>query len=513
MQYINKGTEDTQLALNYAQKCYLSGNNSLDPSCMTNKVSTLGFSAHNTSCPFAPGMCTSEGVVFETAVIDSHHDLGINAPPEDRVTYQRRTTCAVLNGTGYISSRQALPDNASPDNYNVEVSAQNISFAYYGRSILEETPWTWNYIDLQPYYTNFTPQTTVAYQIDPQWHYAGEVITNDSASCFVPIPQLEQKSADLTILFLAFVGNYLNEVNDPWFAAHSRHQTSKPDGAATIQYAPDRAISPLACAEQHQFCTSTVCTPFLGEIQIDPPPPAFAAAMNPRQNITRDRMFRAAARSSLGPVVDNLGMGNIPILAQLQTLTSAHTFSVGLPDNQWQLELNFWYAVAMSLFQQSFVQFNTGQIAAETKYFVPPESDAAAWWCKSLTIPSTVYQSFSVLTLILVFVFGLLVILTSLMVEEIATCVQGRSNRGGIARRESWDNDDMLVLQEHAKQDNVWKPLPPPKDFESVTQRGGSQDHSETRAAPPPYRTKSDRSEQDLRDVEKLEGNTVQTWI
>ena len=513
MQYINKGTEDTQLALNYAQKCYLSGDGPVDPSCMTNKVSTLDFDAHNTSCPFALGMCTSEGVVFETAVIDSHHDLGINAPPEDRVTYQRRTTCAVLNGTGYISSRQAQPDNASPDNYDVDVNPQNISFAYYGQSLLEETPWTFDYIDLQPYYTNFTPQTTVAYQIAPQWHYAGEVISDDSASCFVPIPQLEQKSADLTILFLAFVGNYLNEVNDPWFSAHSRHQTKEPDGAATIQYAPDRKISPLACTEQHQFCTSTTCTPFLGVIQIDPPPASFAATLNPRQNVTRDRIFRAAARSSLGPVVDNLGMGNIPILAQLQTLTSAHTFSLGLPNNQWQLELNFWYTVAMSLFQQSFVQFNTGQIAAETKYFVPPESEAAAWWCKNLMIPSTMYQSFSVLTLLLIFVFGLLIILSSLMIETLAGWVQGRSNQRVVALRESWDNDDMLILQERAKRDGLWKPVPPPKDPESISHRRGSDDSTGDVAAPPPYRTKRDFREQDMRDVEKFEGHTVQTWI
>ena len=337
---------------------------------------------------------------------------------------------------------------------------------------------------------------------------------SDTYNDFAPIPQLRQASSDVAILMMSYVGNYLEEVDDPWFSAHFEHHENTQAVIGHTQYAPDRQISSLACHEQHKWCNGKVCTPFLGQQQalLDA---AFMSSLTPRQNVTFNRMFRALDTSNIGRVVLNLSVGNMPILATLQTITEKHTVGLGLPDNQWQLELDFWHSVSMSMFQQNFVEFNTGQIAPETKYFVAPESEAAAWWCKNLMIPSTVYQSFSVLTLLLTFVFGLLVMLCSLMVEEIAGWLQGRTNQGCKARRDQWDNDDMLVLQDRAKRDNVWKalPPPPPKDHESASRRRGAQDMPETGAAPPPYRTKSDCSKQDLRDVERLEGNAVQTWI
>ena len=144
MQFYAKIVRDTQLALNYAQTCYSqSQQQSISPSCQTLQESTLNYTAHNTSCPFDQDICHGEGVTFETAVIDSHRHLGINAQPRDRLTYQRRTSCSVLNATDRVVSRLDPPDNT-----DAIMPPQNISYAYYGPSQIEFTDWTYSYTNL-----------------------------------------------------------------------------------------------------------------------------------------------------------------------------------------------------------------------------------------------------------------------------------------------------------------------------------------------------------------------------
>ena len=510
MQYISKTVEDTQLALSYAQTCYMSDEKSTSPSCKTYQVPTYNFTAHNTSCPFAAELCASEGLMLETTLIDSHHDLGINARPEDRIIYQKRATCAVLNTTGHVSSRLDPTDNTDL----VDIPDQNISYAYYGRALFGATPWTYSYNNLAQYNTNYSASLGQPYLFNIQWHYANDTTdVNTTFSAFVPVSGLDLPSTDLTLFFMSYVGAYLDQVDDPWFSAHHLHATSTPVAIAKTRYDPDRIISPLGCVEQHRFCTTKTCTPYLGAIQLEDPE-AFVATLTPRQNVTFNRIWNAAGESFLGPVVESLAVGTTPVLAASQTITGEHVFGFGLPDNQWQTEVNYWYTVAMSLFQQKFVEYNTGQIAADTKYLLPPESKEAAWWCKNLMIPSTEFQSFSVLTLILILVFGTLIILSSLMIEQIASWAQKRSgSTRSLARRESWDNDDMLVLQDRANSASLWKPLPPPKDRELPSCQQRSDASSVGNAAPPPYRTRSDLEEQKIWDCEKSRRQFMQSWI
>jgi hypothetical protein len=54
-------------------------------------------------CPFASGLCWGgDDFAFSmlTNPIDTHSDLGINAPPDERLILQRQATCAPLNLTG-----------------------------------------------------------------------------------------------------------------------------------------------------------------------------------------------------------------------------------------------------------------------------------------------------------------------------------------------------------------------------------------------------------------------------
>ena len=506
MQYINKQVQDIQVALNYAQTCYSAEGHSISPNCKSLHVPKLDYTAHDTSCPFEQDLCSSEGITFETAVLDSRDVFGINAKFEDRITYQRRSTCAVVNGTGRVLSKID-----STDNTDLTVAPQNISYAYYGPSVQENTTWTFSYNNLAQYYTNYSAAQMAPYLINVKTHYADD--PTNIYSGFEPINGLASKSADLSLMLMSYVGDYLNEVGDPWFSAHYQHHTNTSQVVTRTKYAPDKSINALGCVEQHQFCTSTTCTPFLGLVPAQSPE-AFVATLTPRQNVTYNRIWNAAGSSFIGPVVQGLNTGTTPVLAALQTVQGAHTIGLGLPDDQWQSEVRYWYNVSMALFQQQFTQYNTGRIAADTKYFLPPESEAAAWWCQNLMIPSTEFQSFSVLTLILILVFGTLIILSSLMIEQLASWAQKWSgSTRSLARRESWDNDDMLILQDRANEKGLWKPPPPPKDRHPDLRQQRSDAGSVSSTAPPPYRTRSDLEEQKILDSEKSRRKFMQSWI
>jgi hypothetical protein len=189
------------------------------------------------------------------------------------------------------------------------------------------------------------------------------------------------------------------------------------------------------------------------------------------QNVTNDRIMRAVTASSMREVVEGLAVGSTPMLAMNSTTSESTTLSLGLPPYQWQLEANYWHSVAMAQLQRTFVEYGTGQIAAQTTYILPPQTAAERWLCENLMIRGTAYQSFSVLALALIAGFGSLVIVVSLNIENLARYIQTRLKRGA-AGREMWDDHDMLGRQLWRKafeQQQQPPPPPPPSRSSSRT--------------------------------------------
>ena len=236
-----------QLSLEYAQECYLSQPHYyMSSTCSTMKNSTIGFSQTRTNgCPFGERLCHDEShtLTFDTGPVDSHHDLGINAKPEDRLTYQRISTCAVLNDTDHVTGWDGSVDGPESDPSN------QTAYAYYGPSQLEGTDWTYSYSDFASTYTNFTPQVTIPYQVAAQQAFANDPDGSD----FLPIPELMQNAADLTLLFLGYTGYYIEQIKDPWFSAPRSHHVDAGPDFIQEQYRREKAISTLACMETHQF--------------------------------------------------------------------------------------------------------------------------------------------------------------------------------------------------------------------------------------------------------------------
>ncbi len=71
---------------------------------------------------------------MDTGLLDSHADLGINAPPQNRVSFRRVTTCAPLHATPWGTTQNdsevglVIYINAGPN------PPSNYTFSYYHRA-------------------------------------------------------------------------------------------------------------------------------------------------------------------------------------------------------------------------------------------------------------------------------------------------------------------------------------------------------------------------------------------
>lgn len=109
---------------NYAQDCYSDGETKAAACKMFMKPQLPRQIDMNAACPFASSLCrTNTGNVrIDTGFLDSHHDLGFNAPESDRFSFRHVLQCAPLTTEGYV--RHA--------NYSSDSVSLPFSLYYYG---------------------------------------------------------------------------------------------------------------------------------------------------------------------------------------------------------------------------------------------------------------------------------------------------------------------------------------------------------------------------------------------
>lgn len=374
---------------------------------------------------------------MDTGMIDSFLHLGINARARDRIQYRRVTACSVINGTDYTSqwakSGAGLQLSSSSDT----------AFASYGHSITENTNWTYSSTNIPTFEASVLTISSSQYQLNTQIAYSKYSPAQDSS--FVPISKLKITDADVSLMFLTFLGTHKTPIDDPWYSSH-KHFT---EAASTTEassseafYVIDQPISTLACSEKHQFCTSVGCTPLLGyhEVQQN-----FMASQRPtaNQNVTLGRIMGAISTSKLSDVTSALS--SAALTANNLTLVEGVDTST-LPDDQWVLEVTYWHSIALAQLQRNMLEYATGQIAAQLEYFVPPETQAEKWICQNLIIDSDIFQSYSIMTLALIFLCGSMVMSLGLYIETVVSWIQRRFDRGARGR-EMWEDHYLLGPQ------------------------------------------------------------------
>lgn len=126
---------------NYAQQCYSTRSSSGIFDC-TSFVRAKLRSAVDTqaSCPFTNSLCRSDNanIRLDSGYIDSHKDLGINAPENERILFKAVLSCAPLSTEGFSASITTETGNYSIYNYGKRTGGQN--YTYKVRSLQDQYP-------------------------------------------------------------------------------------------------------------------------------------------------------------------------------------------------------------------------------------------------------------------------------------------------------------------------------------------------------------------------------------
>lgn len=189
-----------------------------------------------------------------------------------------------------------------------------------------------------------------------------------------PIPELYQADADLTLMFL--VGNgvvFLERNDDPWYrgGAPGPNWTVTSDSTETHPgFYPEEAASPLGCLQQFQFCNADEdhCGPLSGflDAQVQSAPffniskEDFVNSGYATDNPTAERYDWVI--SILGYLSSNVD-GTVARLSAFSLASQQYMaggFMGAIPTNQWQVDVEHWFATWLAAVQASVVDVAVG---------------------------------------------------------------------------------------------------------------------------------------------------------
>ena len=126
-------------AENYAQQCYSSSQNSSSVGmfdCNRLVMSQLPMSVDDAApCPFQNGLCRSNtsNLLLDSGYVDSHDQLGLNSPPQERILSRSVYHCAPLRTDGYTNDVAGEDRNYTRYYYGgaIRGSASNLTSVNY----------------------------------------------------------------------------------------------------------------------------------------------------------------------------------------------------------------------------------------------------------------------------------------------------------------------------------------------------------------------------------------------
>lgn len=420
-------TNESVVSSTYARACYGSQPDPL--SCGTYPVPALEYTVErNASCPFAAGTCINgDTAAFKltTNALNSHHQLGINAPAKHRVEIHKEAVCAPVR-------QLRAPLNGSIGETDVGTEGHLFIRYYYGD--VGPNNYTFQY-DTQSMYAR------IPYTVNTVNSYAPHNAGSDGWS---PIEDLSVDNADLGLIFIAPNSiRYVNPVDDPVFSAHYEIPLS---GGGTY-FEADEYNAVIGCTDTYRICDpndDNKCTERTGARQI-----ASAAAQQLELNFFQRAIVD---RAMLALMVTN-------IHAQLNTRQAAAlraselvegVYLQGLPANQWEVEMTGWFESGLARLQYLIQEMATGPawVTPGSHVWSPGIDDPASLaMCYSQMINDSLgTASFSVLGLAIVFSVGGVIIATSLILEMLVGWLQTLLGKG-TTKKLAWAQDDKLQMQ------------------------------------------------------------------
>jgi hypothetical protein len=118
----------------YVRACYADHESSKSTDCnvyVREHLQGRDASKGNTSCPFGGGACAGQAMRFDSGVIDSNRDLGINYPRAEGMSMRRITTCAPIDAEKYATN---WVDNLPEMYAEKKNTTTSVKFYEFGRS-------------------------------------------------------------------------------------------------------------------------------------------------------------------------------------------------------------------------------------------------------------------------------------------------------------------------------------------------------------------------------------------
>ncbi|KAI0508646.1 hypothetical protein F5B22DRAFT_638534 [Xylaria bambusicola] len=422
-------------AANYALQCY-SSNISVGLNCDRYvKKHITGTVDLEAPCPFGDRICRNEtlNIRLDSGYVDSHEDLGVNSPPDQRVLWRNVLQCGPLTTEGFTSEQNPAGQNETFTLYHygntTGVRGDPLDYVYRAASVESQYSYILTSTDIiDTYFTH---------HLNPIQSTVGNRTTRKNSD-FEPIQPLFQNDADTYIIFLSGNGvQYSFPTSDEWYqvaATPSNGSSVSADTASPNKvYLPLQPASPLGCADQYQFCNTALpeerrCGPLASLLDaISGAAPLFGtqylnyftsglnAGNAKTESEARFNYFasRFGTRTSINILLTQLG--SMGLISQRNLLGGIQG---PLAPNQWQLDISHLWNITMALQQVALIDMAYGPTDPGTlQTWINFTSPALQKICGSQKIHSTAYGSFSVFGLCFTLLFGFLITLISFLLE------------------------------------------------------------------------------------------------
>ncbi|KAI1735695.1 hypothetical protein F4680DRAFT_469873 [Xylaria scruposa] len=440
---ISYGSKMFNNAANYAQQCYSNQDNQFDcDHFVTDRIT--GNIDNNATCPFDSTICLNQwgNIRIDSGFINSHLHLGLNAPIKERILWRNVLHRAPLTTAGFTSQ-----DAQSP--------TKDILFHFGNITTFSgEVDYMFRIPGLDSQYTSALSDAVLLTDINYKLNAVVAVVKNktilDNNSDFMPLDVLARANADTYLIFLSGNGVVFSEhTDDVWYNV-SQMATDVPItqvGEAVTErvYFPRAPASPLACADQHQFCTTDHPTGSSAAPLFNTTYAEIANSTAATEKAARFTYFANTFFALSRHVAGVLGqLGPRALLSQQSLLVG---FQGPLASNQWQLDVAHWWDISMAVAQALYLDSSYGLgdpvLEKSRQNYTTPEFNNV---CQNQKIRNTAYTSLSIFGLVLTYLAGFLLVVISYLVEPASAWLQKRGSNWQYKHLE-WTTNATLQLQ------------------------------------------------------------------
>jgi hypothetical protein len=400
---------------------------------------------YKAACPFGGSACLTDAVRYDSGLINSNKDVGINAPLKESVSLRRVTTCAPIRIDNYATEWQRnLPEAYGGKKTNTTTS---VKFYEFG---LSDTGCTATPPDSITNSTTFCVSQWMkdylpgAYFISANTAYAEDF----NASDFNPVPDFKVSNADVTLISIFNKAVYKGKVDDPLFNAQT------PADESNQFYAPTNDFAILGCTEQYQFCDTKTdkCTALSGLYAAQNAVQRGEIPLSSKQKATFAVVWESAWGMAMQWTIKLLN--SRVLLAQDWVFTAIAVGSSALPSNQWQHESFNLHNLSLAMFQHRINQYaspETFELApgvGADRQLVRPTDPNMLDICQSQRVLSAKHYSVSVLGMAIILSIGGLLIMIDQSLEGL--WFRYFNAQGRLAKRAEWTQTGTLQLHRQA---------------------------------------------------------------